>query len=112
MSTSTVHLTCNIDRSARASEAKMDRTTIRTVVFAHPFVLGRDDGPFPAGSYVIETEEELIPGLSFQAYRRIRTTINVPIARGIHTALQVLVIDPKELEKALQLDAASTRNTR
>ena len=90
----------------------MERTTTTTAVFAHPFMLGSDEGPFPAGSYVIETEEELIPGLSFQAYRRIRTTMNVPIARGIHTALQALVIDPKELERALQLDAASTRTTK
>jgi hypothetical protein len=90
----------------------MERTTITTVVFEHPFMLGTGEGPFPAGSYVVETEEELIPGLSFQAYRRIRTTMNVPIARGIHRALQALVIDPKELEKALQLDVASTRTTK
>lgn len=89
----------------------MERTTATTAIFEHPFMLGTGEGPFPAGTYVIETEEELIPGLSFQAYRRIRTTMNVPIARGIHTALQALVIDPKELEKALQLDAASTRAT-
>ena len=88
-----------------------ERTTHTTVVFEHPFMVGTGEGPFPAGTYLIETEEELIPGLSFQAYRRVRTTIKVPIERGIHTALQDLVIDPKELQKAHQLDAASTRTT-
>lgn len=70
-------------------------------------MLGAGEGPFPAGTYVIETEEELIPGRSFQAYRRIRTTMSVPIGRGIHTGLQALTIDPRQLEKALELDAAS-----
>ncbi len=90
----------------------MERTTTTTAVFEHPFMLGTGEEPFPAGTYVIETEEELIPGLSFLLYRRVRTTINVPIAREIHTALQALVIDPNELEKALQLDAASARTTK
>lgn len=89
----------------------MQRTTTTTVVFVHSFMLGSEDGPFPAGSYLVETDEELIPGLSFQAYRRIRTTMNVPAARGIYGALQALTIDPEELEKALRLDAASTKST-
>lgn len=87
--------------------ARMVRTTTTTVEFAHPFMLGRDEGPFPAGAYVIETEEELILGLSFQAYRRIRTTMTVRVGRGIHSALQALTIDPNELAKARELDAAS-----
>lgn len=89
----------------------MQRTTTTTVVFMHPFMLGSGEGPFPAGSYLVETDEELIPGLSFQAYRRIRTTMNVPAARGIHRVLQTLTIDPTELEEALRLDAASTKST-
>ncbi len=90
----------------------MERTTTTTAVFQLPFMLGTGEGPFPAGTYIIETEEELIPGLSFQAYRRIRTTMNVPIERGVHTALQALTIDPKELEKALELDAATATTTK
>ena len=90
----------------------MERTTTTTAGFAHPFMLGNDEGPFPAGTYVIETDEELIPGLSFPAYRRIRTTITVPIGRGSHTALHALTIAPTELEKALKLDAAFATTTK
>lgn len=83
----------------------MARTTKRTVVFHHPFAIGAVDGLLPSGSYAVETEEEVIPGLSFTAYRRVRTTMVLPIAFGMATARQVVTIDPQELEAALVRDA-------
>lgn len=56
---------------------------------------------------MVETDEELIPGLSFLAYRRIRTTIVIPFDAGMHTARQVAEIDPDDLAAALARDAAS-----
>jgi hypothetical protein len=82
----------------------MERTTTKTVVFPHPFAIGAVDGLLPPGSYVVETDEELIPGISFLAYRRVRTTMILPIAFG---ARQVVTIDPQELEVALVRDAES-----
>lgn len=85
----------------------MDRMTTTTVVFRCPFMLRTGEGPFPAGHYVVETVEELIPGLSFQAYRRVSTTMTVPVGFGRYAARQTLMIDPKELERALVRDAAA-----
>ena len=83
----------------------MARTTTRTVVFHHPFAIGAVAGLLPSGSYAVETDEEVVPGLSFIAYRRVRTTMTLPIAFGITTARQVVTIDPQELEAALARDA-------
>lgn len=84
-----------------------ERTTTRSVVFRHSFVLGAGEGPYPAGTYLIETDEELIPGLSFQAYRRIRTTMKISVEQGLYAKLQVIPVDPSDLEAALARDAAS-----
>ena len=43
----------------------MERTTTKTVVFHRPFAIGGVDGLLPPGSYAVEMEEELIPGVSF-----------------------------------------------
>lgn len=83
----------------------MERTTTKTVVFHRPFAIGGVDGLLPPGSYAVEMEEELIPGVSFLAYRRVRTTMILPIAFGITTARQVVTIDPEDLEAALVRDA-------
>ena len=47
----------------------MDRRTSReAVTFARPFTLRGIDGEQPAGTYLVETDAELIPGLSFIAW--------------------------------------------
>jgi hypothetical protein len=78
------------------------RTTSKTVTFSHPFVLTGMDGVQPAGTYTVETDEELVDGLSFPAYRRVATVILLPAAGGMMAA----TIDPLELERAEQADAA------
>lgn len=84
------------------------RTTTATAVFKCPFTLTSIGRELPPGSYVIDTEEELIPGLSFIAYRRVSTTINVAMRAEATTGRQIVTIDPGELERALQRDAADT----
>ena len=79
------------------------RTTARTVTLAHPFKLGRDDALFPAGDYLVETDEEMIEGLSFPAWRRVATTIHV----RSDGATQVMPLDAGALELILSRDAAS-----
>ena len=52
-----------------------ERTTRKSVTFLHPFSLAGVDGKLEAGTYLVETLEELIEGLSFVAFRRDLTTI-------------------------------------
>jgi hypothetical protein len=49
------------------------RTTNKTVTFHGPFCLKGVDRLLPPADYRVMTDEELIEGLSFSAYRRIST---------------------------------------
>ncbi len=87
------------------------RTTKTTVTFTRPFSLSGFDGMQPAGSYSVETDEELLNGVSFPAYRRMATMMQLPAigAKGAAgVSLQVAVIDPSQLDAALAADAAAT----
>lgn len=75
------------------------RTTRGTITFAHPFSLDGIDGVQPAGTYVVETDEDLIEGLSFIAYQRVATTIYLPLASG-GASVQAIRVDPRELDAA------------
>ena len=81
------------------------RTRRTTVVFRHPAHLHGVDKPLPAGTYIVETDEEQTPGLSFVAYRRIQTTITVPADTLSNAGRQVVVIEPDALQAALDRDA-------
>ena len=60
-----------------------------------------------AGTYTVATDEELLPGVSVPAWRRIATLIFLPLRPGGAFAEQVVTIDPFELEAAQVQDAAS-----
>jgi hypothetical protein len=75
------------------------RTTARTVTFAQPFVLAGMEAEWPAGDYLVETDEELIEPLSFIAYRRTATWIHS--VQGAGRNAEVVRVDPKELEAVL-----------
>jgi hypothetical protein len=81
----------------------LTRTLRKTVVFAHPFLLAGIGRVLPAGDYRVVTDEELIEGLSFAAYRRVSTMIFVPARRG--AGVEMVSIDPSELEAAQARDA-------
>jgi hypothetical protein len=81
------------------------RSTRDTITFEHPFTLGGLDGVQPPGTYMVSTEEEEIPGLSFLAWRRVSSHIHLP-AIGIESGQeQVNSIDPLDLVKAQARDA-------
>jgi hypothetical protein len=79
------------------------RITARTVLFRHPFVLGGFERVEPAGSYLVETEEEEIDGatVAVSVWRRIGVVMH--IRHGGMT--ECMTIDPDDLEKALVRDA-------
>ncbi|MBM3601332.1 MAG: hypothetical protein FJX35_24310 [Alphaproteobacteria bacterium] len=83
------------------------RSTYRPVTFTRPFLLRGLDEVQPAGTYTIETNEELLHDLSFAAYRRVTTLIFLPARLGGAIAGQVAAIDPLELEAAQKDDATA-----
>ena len=83
----------------------MTRTIRRTIAFRRPFYLTGEDRLLPPGDYDVVTDEELIEGLSFSAYHRVSTAIFVPAPSG--SAIEMVTIDPLDLEAALERDAAS-----
>lgn len=82
------------------------RTSEKTVSFKRPFVLGRLGEVLPAGDYRVETDEELLEGLSFPAYRRILTLIHLHSESDSPGLTRTAAIDPNDLDAALRRDAA------
>jgi hypothetical protein len=76
------------------------RTTSKTVTFMHPFSLTGTDEVQPAGTYTVETDEELLQPSSLPAYRRIATLLR--LERNTGTVLtQIVETNPVELAGAL-----------
>jgi hypothetical protein len=61
------------------------RTTEKTITFHRPFCLKGVDRLLPPADYRVMTDEELIEGLSFPAYRRVSTAIFVSKRRRNET---------------------------
>ena len=76
-------------------ETRIQKTT---VTFKKPVFLSGIADELPAGRYDIETEEELIEGASYLAYRRISTVLY----RQGRGKVQAFRIDPDELAAALK----------
>ena len=83
------------------------RTSHKTVTFTRPFSLSAMDEVQPAGTYTVETDEELLQGVSFPAYRRLATLFFLPSRPGNAFLEQVVNINPLELQAAQERDAAS-----
>jgi len=76
------------------------RTAHETITFDRPFSLSSVDEVQPAGTYTVVIDEELIEGLSVLAYRRVATTIYLPIRSGSAGSMQAVRVDPSELQLA------------
>jgi hypothetical protein len=83
------------------------RTITKTVTFRRPFAMRGIDGMHPAGTYLVETDEELIEPLSFTAYRRLSTAIQLPQPAGRIGWVETHVIDPEALAASLAQDAVN-----
>jgi hypothetical protein len=83
------------------------RTLSKTVVFTRPFLLKGIERILPAGDYRVVTDEELIEGLSFPVYRRISTMIFVPAQSHPRSSIEMVTIDPIDLQAAQDRDAVA-----
>ena len=82
------------------------RSLSNIVVFSKPFLLKGIDRVLPAGDYRVVTDEELIEGISFPVYRRVSTLIFVPAPTRGASSIEMVTIDPLDLQAALDRDAA------
>jgi hypothetical protein len=80
------------------------RSHSKSVVFSHPFALKGVDRLLPPGDYRVVTDEELIEALTFPVYRRVATMIFVPAESRHASAVEMVTIDPQDLQTALEQD--------
>ena len=81
------------------------RSTRETLAFDRPFHLKGIARLFPAGSYEVVTDEEMIEGLSFASYRRVATMIIVPAAAS--RGSEMISIGSVDLADAQRIDAST-----
>ena len=81
------------------------RMTTKSVTFRRPFYLKGIDRLLSSADYRVVTDEEVIDGLSFAAYRRVSTVIFVPAESG--SAVEMVTIDPVNLQAAQEQDAGT-----
>jgi hypothetical protein len=76
------------------------RTTRKMATFTAPFQLPEFAEPLPAGSYEVETDEEMLEGNGHTAYHRVATTLRVEEG----SVVEHHPIDPLHLAAALERD--------
>jgi hypothetical protein len=82
------------------------RSRRETITFKHPFQIEGIDRPLSAGAYEVITDEEMIEGLSFAAFRRVATMIMVPAASR-SAAMEMVSIGSIDLSDAQRIDASA-----
>lgn len=75
------------------------------MTFIYPFLLKGIDRTLPPGDYQVITDEELIDALSFPVYRRVSTMIFVPAQSHRASSIEMVTIDPLDLQAAQDQDA-------
>lgn len=82
------------------------RTSQATVTFQRPFLLNGMKEEQPAGDYLVETDEELLEGVSFSAYRGVKVLLHLQKRPGHMVTTETVWIEPAELDAALDRDIA------
>ena len=88
------------------------RQTSRTVTFRMPFSIAAAERELPAGAHLVETDEELIQGLSFPAYRRVASFLRIPQARGPSGQLHSVRVDPDNSKRRWRGTSSATTKTK
>lgn len=81
------------------------RFTSKTITFHRPFFVKGLDGKQPAGTYEVEIDEALIPGLSSLVYRRVEARIRLQWRTLGAVGFQTVPIELDELEALAARDA-------
>src|SRR3546814_16512731 len=84
------------------------RTSEKTVTFRKPFALAGLDEVLPAGISSVETEEELVEGISYPASRRTATVLRIHAASGPAHLTRALAVEPDARAAARERDAWSS----
>ena len=87
------------------------RSTRSTVTFCKPFTLRGYAGELPAGDYEVLVEEELLQGLTFEAYRRTATYLKVRDPDGHAGRQEQRLITDDDLSEALRRDEVTPETT-
>lgn len=77
-----------------------ERRTRSTVTFASPFKLKELDEVQPAGTYDVDTIEQMVEGNDRTVYVRTATLLYIRSAGMTRT----VTVDPKELQEAVERD--------
>jgi hypothetical protein len=83
------------------------RSRREIVTFKHPFQIRGVDRLLPAGAYEVITDEEMIEGLSFAAFRRVATMIMVPAAASRGSTMEMISIGSVDLSDVQRIDASA-----
>ena len=83
------------------------RSRRETITFKHPFRIKGIDRLLAAGAYEVVTDEEMIEGLSFAAFRRVATMIMVPAAAPHTSSMEMISIGSIDLADARRIDASA-----
>ncbi|SDE91119.1 hypothetical protein [Limimaricola pyoseonensis] len=80
------------------------RSSESVVTFTHPFRISGYSEELPEGDYMVVVEEELLQGLSFEAYRRTGTYLTVQGRGNRADSSETRPVTQKALEAALDRD--------
>lgn len=83
----------------------ISQTTHKSVIFSEPFQLPEFETSLPAGTYDVETEEEVLEGNVHTAFRRRTTTLR--IRNG--AAIERHPVNPEHLDAAWERDQRAAR---
>ena len=81
-----------------------------TITFLHPFRIRGIDRLLRPGAYQVITDEEMIEGLSFPAFRRVATMIMMPAAPPRSSTMEMISIGSVDLSDAQRIDASVPRD--
>jgi hypothetical protein len=79
------------------------RTRRKFLRFDQPFLLRVIDAIIPAGTYAVDTDEELIEGLSYFAYLRTATWIHLPAVTANSSCSQMILVQPAEVKAGYEV---------